>query len=167
MITCRECGHQEFAGAMFCGDCGLSLLELGGKVAVVDEEAPPEKPPALIGQGTKPLDNDAKMVLMIPISGRRLTYPLKEYAEIRVGRGVPEDADPPELNLTHDNGAQYGVSRLHALFQLTEQGMVVTDLNSTNGTTLNNFPLPPELPYPVQHGDEVQFGNLLVHLFFK
>ena len=54
------------------------------------------------------------------------------------------------------------ISRHHAELRMTAEGVLLRDLNSTNGTFLNQYRLPPELPYPIKNGDEIQFGNLLV-----
>jgi pSer/pThr/pTyr-binding forkhead associated (FHA) protein len=55
---------------------------------------------------------------------------------------------------------------MHAAFQLSKQGVVLIDLGSTNGTSLNNARLPARQPFVVQSGDEVRFGDLLIHVFF-
>ena len=57
------------------------------------------------------------------------------------------------------------VSGEHAAI-LHLQHTYVEDLNSTNGTILNGYRLPPDQAYPLNTGDEVRFGDLLVHLFF-
>ena len=64
-------------------------------------------------------------------------------------------------------GALSGVSRRHARIEVNHLGVVITDLNSTNGTRLNDFDLPPDLPYALNHGDELYFGHLLARVFFE
>lgn len=165
MVTCRECETVNNAGALFCSECGASLLELGGEVAVLDAPRAP-KPPPLVGQQVGEADVPQEIILMIPLSGRRLTLPLKG-SDIRIGRGTPGQDDPPEVDMTIENGAEYGVSRNHAVIRLIDQGVVLIDLDSTNGTNLNNYRLPPDLPYPIKSGDEIHFGSLLVHVFIR
>jgi Icc-related predicted phosphoesterase len=162
MAICKECGNDEYEGALFCSECGASLLELGGEVAVL-EQAPDPDPPPLIGQQVGTAETYEKLTFMVPLSGRKID--LEARHEIRVGRSVPGHDDPPELDTTPDNGAEYGVSRNHAVIKISEQGIVLVDLNSTNGTMLNNYRLPPELPYPIKSGDEISFGSLLMHVF--
>lgn len=163
MVICKECGNEEIEGALFCSECGNSLLELGGELAVL-EQAPDPDPPSLIGQQVGTAETYETITFMIPLSGRKLSLPTTE-TEIRVGRSVPGQPDPPQLDTTPDNGAEYGVSRNHAIIRISEQGIVLIDLNSTNGTTLNNYRLPPDLPYPIKSGDEILFGSLLMHVF--
>lgn len=163
MITCRECGHTEFSGSLFCSECGASLLELGGEVAVLDAPRAP-KPPPLVGQTVNTAELPKMLMVLIPLSSQRIALPLNK-GRLVVGRGTAGQDDPPALDMNLYHGAEFGVSRTHAVIQMTEQGIIITDLNSTNGTFLNNFRLPPDLPYPLQNGDEVQFGSLLVHIF--
>ena len=122
-------------------------------------------PPTLVGQEMM-TDVEARHVtFVIPTSGRRQTVEIKD--EIHIGRADPPRGYHPELDLTRDEGAQYGVSRRHAMIQRSSRGILLLDLNSTNGTSLNNFRIPPDLPYPLHNGDEVRFGQLLVHIFLS
>ncbi|HUS94378.1 MAG TPA: FHA domain-containing protein [Patescibacteria group bacterium] len=85
---------------------------------------------------------------------------------IRVGRSdYTRDIDP-ELDLTEDQGMEYGVSREHALLQPGNLDISLIDLGSTNGTHLNSRRLPPNEPYPLGDGDTIKFGQLLVQVFF-
>lgn len=163
MTVCRDCGHQELAGSLFCSECGASLLELGGELAVLEAPRAP-KPPPLLGQTVATQELPRLLVVFLPLTSKRVTLPLK-VGRIVVGRGTADQDPPPALDLTPHHGAEFGVSRTHAIIEITEQGITITDLNSTNGTFINNFRLPAELPYPLQNGDELQFGSLLVHIF--
>lgn len=120
--------------------------------------------PSLVGQDIGPVLEAQRVTFMIPSSGRRVVVDMRD--EIRVGRADPGQNITPELDLTSDNGAEYGVSRLHAIIQSSHRGIALLDKSSTNGTLLNNYRLPPELPYPLHNGDEIRFGRLLVHIFF-
>ena len=121
--------------------------------------------PSLLGQDIVPVVEAKQVTFVIPGSGRRVSVPMQDRIEI--GRADPGQNVVPELDLTSDNGAEYGVSRLHATIQTSHRGVALVDMNSTNGTLLNNYRLPPELPYPLHNGDEVRFGRLLVHIFFE
>ena len=165
MIRCRECEELNYDGSLFCSECGASLLELGGEVAVLDAPLAPTPPP-LLGQQVGEVELAKEMIVMIPLSGRRITFAVKGQDEIHIGRGTP-GLTPPEIDTTIENGAEYGVSRSHAVIKVTDQGIVLVDLDSTNGTTLNNYRLPPDLPYPIKTGDEIHFGSLLMHIFLR
>lgn len=57
------------------------------------------------------------------------------------------------------------ISRLHAKLtivptDMNEDDICIEDLNSTNGTLLNNVPLTPYEKYPITSGDYITFGHL-------
>ncbi|WP_280268119.1 FHA domain-containing protein [Nocardia wallacei] len=54
-----------------------------------------------------------------------------------------------------------GVSRSHARLHLDDDGLTVTDLGSTNGTSLNGSddPIPPNTPIPLHNGDRIHVGG--------
>ena len=187
MVTCKECGAKSPAGSLFCEECGAFLLErempaepAAAELAPITEvattldylpqietpfydEADMTPPPSLLGQSMDDTASVQQITFVIPVSGRRLS--LKMSDEIRVGRADPAHGYYPELDLTQDGGSQKGVSRVHASVRRSNRGVLLVDLTSTNGTSLNNFRIPPELPYPLKSGDEVRFGQLLVHVF--
>jgi hypothetical protein len=49
------------------------------------------------------------------------------------------------------------VSSRHALFEVTDEGLVVEDLDSTNGTQVNGNDV--EAPYLLRPGDRVEIGD--------
>ncbi len=57
--------------------------------------------------------------------------------------------------------ADIGVSRSHARLHLDEVGLTVTDLGSTNGTSLNGSDdlIPPHTPIPLHTGDRIHVGG--------
>jgi hypothetical protein len=168
MITCRDCGSSEYEGALFCVECGAPLFSSDDPETAklpFSSTLPEPGPPPLLGQEFGPALDAKQVTFVIPSSGRRVSLTLEE--EIHVGRADPARPNQPQLDLTYDNGAEYGVSRLHAAIQTSHRGVALVDLNSTNGTLLNNYRLPPDLPYPLHNGDEIRFGRLLVHVFFE
>lgn len=167
MIQCKDCGTNEPLGAIFCNECGAYLLGASGtaaKLPFADTLSTPSQP-TLIGQNLEKAIHAQKITFVIPNSGRRAKYPLK--AEINIGRTDPNTNWYPTLDLTPDDGADSGVSRRHAIIRTSSQGTVLLDLGSTNGTALNNFRLPPDLPYPLKSGDEIRIGQLLLHIFLE
>lgn len=52
------------------------------------------------------------------------------------------------------------VSRLHTQFEFDHQQVYVTDMGSTNGTYLNNYPLEVNRPTRLRAGDEINVGNV-------
>ncbi len=168
MIQCKECGATQYEGALFCSECGRFLMEDGRAATDVLPfsdygHRPPPPPPDDFRLEALP---EAKNItFVIPHSRHRRVIGLA--GQIRVGRSGSETDDFPELDLTDENGAELGVSRVHATIQWSNHGLVLIDLESTNGTLLNNYRLPPKRPYPLRSGDEIRFGDLLIHVFFE
>lgn len=52
------------------------------------------------------------------------------------------------------------ISRIHARFTRQEEGICVTDMNSTNGTFKNGLRLEPNETVLIEHGDELRFGRM-------
>lgn len=169
MIRCEECGKAEPSGALYCSECGALLLpgHALGQPAPLPFTDLLDNPatPVLLGQELNPVSEVSSITVVIPASGRRIHLELGD--EIRVGRADPGNNHLPELDLTEDQGSALGVSRVHALIRSSAEGIVLIDEGSANGTYLNGYHLPPQLPYPLHSGDEVRFGQLLVHLFLE
>jgi pSer/pThr/pTyr-binding forkhead associated (FHA) protein len=169
MLTCPECGKHAFEGSLFCPECGATFKfdeekSKTDSIPFVEEVGNIIEPP-LVGKGSIPVSNISSVSIIIPSSGRRIKIPLKE--QLRIGRTDPERGIEPEVDLTQDDGAQAGISRLHASILSTSQGIAIMDLNSVNGTRVNGFQIPPNLPYALNSGDEVKLGDLLIHVFFE
>lgn len=52
------------------------------------------------------------------------------------------------------------ISRIHARFDRQGEKVVMTDMNSTNGTFKNGLRMQPQETVEIEPGDEVRFGNL-------
>ena len=169
MKRCNECGEEYLDGALFCGECGASLLQKGIKhqtsdlsiPEVVDCEAPTRPLHYRLGFGIKA----DRIIFVIPSTGRRMKLDLGR--EISIGRVDSRQGIWPEVDLTMDEGVDGGVSRRHALVRNSDEGVVLVDLGSTNGTRINDRRLPPERPHLLSNGDSVRFGQLLVQIYFS
>ena len=154
---------------LFCPECGAPLQGPAdeGKTSTIpfSESTADSGSPPLVGKETKPVANVTRLRFIIPTSGRKVILPLQ--GEIRIGRRDSRRSVSPELDLNEDNGAEAGVSRLHAQIVTTAQGIAIMDLDSVNGTQVNGYRIPPNLPFALNSGDELKFGGLLVHVIFE
>jgi hypothetical protein len=171
MITCPECQLQELEGTLFCSNCGAALLadDKQGKATRAKPFAQSAQtgssPAPLVGKRAQPAGTARGIRFIIPLSGRHVTLPLGD--QLRIGRSDPRRDIEPDLDLGQDGGAEAGVSRLHAAIVQTAQGLAVMDLDSVNGTWVNNYRIPPRLPFAIDDGDELKLGELVIHVFYE
>jgi pSer/pThr/pTyr-binding forkhead associated (FHA) protein len=118
-----------------------------------------------VGTATRPTEGVAGIRFIIPASGRRITLPLQD--QIQIGRLDLQRGIQPDLDVSADSDPTAGVSRLHASIVRTPQGIAIMDLHSANGTRVNGFHIPPDLPYALNSGDELKLGDLLIHVLFE
>ncbi len=168
MIKCPDCGAAQYQGTLFCSECGAFLVA-GAPTATTPlpfaQFGRLPTPPPLLQEDSGPPEDARTITIFVPSSRKRVRFMLE--GEARIGRSDADTGHLPELDLTEFDASTHGVSRLHALLQLTSQGVALVDLDSTNGTYLNNYRLTANLPYLLTNGDEVLFGDLLVHFFFE
>jgi len=96
--------------------------------------------------------------LFIATSGVALPIPLLD--EVLIGRADPMQLQSPELDLQPYGGGSAGVSRQHARFLRRDAGWFLEDLQSTNGTYVNEVRLLPQRPVRLHSGDLVRFAQL-------
>ncbi len=96
--------------------------------------------------------------LFIATSGVALSIPVLD--EVLIGRVDPMLAQPPDVDLQPYGGGSAGVSRHHARFLHRTEGWFLEDLQSTNGTYVNEVRLLPHRPVRLHSGDLLRFAQL-------
>lgn len=77
-----------------------------------------------------------------------------------VGRFDKKQTRQPDIDLSKFGAEELGVSRHHLAINVENDHLTIIDLQSGNGTLLNNARLEPNKPYPVKHNDQIRLGNL-------
>ena len=163
MITCPYCHHTMPEGALFCEECGLSLLG-DSSTDKLKTESEPLKSGS--GWGTATLREQQRILLHIDeLTTEPLT--IQPDAEFVMGRSDPNRNIALGLDLTDYGAAEKGVSRVHAALRRSEDVLAVIDLGSTNGTFLNGQRLPAHQPRLVRDGDEIRLGELVMYIYFE
>ncbi|HEX9998667.1 MAG TPA: zinc ribbon domain-containing protein [Abditibacterium sp.] len=83
-------------------------------------------------------------------------------AEMLVGREDEDEEIYPDIDLS-DQDAGY-VHRKHATLQFENGNLSVTHLGGSNKTRLNNKPVADNIPTPVNLGDKIAFGKVVLRL---
>jgi NAD(P)H-dependent FMN reductase len=128
--------------------------ELGGEgePAVVCEAEATDEETAWVGDLGQ-IDEPHFVVTRAPI-------PLPSKQELLIGRGHPQAASVPDIDLVPHGGNEAGVSRRHARLLHDDDGWALADLGSTNGTFLNGAQLSAGQLIHLHSGDIVRLGQL-------
>lgn len=159
---CPVCKFKNEPSAVVCAFCGSPLSAEGEK----HEESTTKR----VGADTARLPEGADVAVPaghIPPEGIAI-YALghsKPVAvlvdhEFTLGRKVGEEADESIVNLAPFGAFDQGVSRQHAKIRMTAKGYEITDLDSTNGSWLNEQRLAPQVAYPLASGAQIRLGRM-------
>jgi hypothetical protein len=148
---CPACGAPRSGDDRYCEGCGF------------DFNGPPPAAgawEAVVTADRDQFDRLAVAGISFPTDYAERKFVLAE-GENRIGRsrGRP-DEQAPEIDLA-PAPVDPGVSRLHAMLERRSDGAIfLHDLGSTNGTMVNDDPVPiaPETALPLADGDRVRVG---------
>ncbi|MEP7287429.1 MAG: FHA domain-containing protein [Chloroflexota bacterium] len=87
-------------------------------------------------------------------------------SQITIGRRNPEAPEGSHVDLSAYDAFDLGVSKVHAAIQRDGDVFEVRDLNSSNGTFINGFPVSPQEPDRIKSGDEVRLANMQIRIYF-
>jgi pSer/pThr/pTyr-binding forkhead associated (FHA) protein len=147
-VFCNKCGHGNPLGSNFCSSCGASL---------VGDSVEPTTITFKIDDGAHDPDGDLELVhFEIPIGTGALVVQRGPNAGSRyfLDSPVTTAGRHPDSEIFLDDVT---VSRRHAEVRRTEDGYVVSDAGSLNGTYVNRVRIESEVP--LAHGDELQIGT--------
>ncbi len=167
MHQCPYCGDTYRSGMLFCEECGQQLTQ-GGK----DETLIPRRKqttrlmPKESFMG-RVLTRDEYDTVRLYVQNAELPIIFEPCVHTRIGRVDQSSDDRPDIDLTVYGAREKGVSRLHAAIECHDDAPVVVDLDSTNGVTVNGEVLPRGASHVLHEGDEVQFGRLVLHIYFE
>jgi pSer/pThr/pTyr-binding forkhead associated (FHA) protein len=88
-------------------------------------------------------------------------------SELVIGRRSPESVMIPDVDLARYQAEKKGVSRLHAALQRHDTTLVLTDMGSLNHTYINGQRVHAHEVRVVHDGDQLQFGQLRVNVYFE
>jgi FHA domain/zinc-ribbon domain len=159
-VFCAQCGHQNPGDSKFCSRCGAALSGPVEPPAAIDQTSTisiagldvdehDDLAGELLGEESLPAGFALLVVQRGPNAGSRF---LLDKVVTTAGRSPDSDIFLDDVT----------VSRRHAQFTRTDDGFVVADVGSLNGTYLNRERIEQA---PVGNGDEVQVGKFRL-LFF-
>ena len=135
-VSCFRCGAANLSDRLFCTSCGY---ELSDRKAAADRVAGPNGRPILA----------------------RLTFQNGQLA----GRAYLFHQDVTTIGRTNGNDLIISgrtVSRRHARFWFDTNRWYIADMQSANGTLVNNMRIQPNQAVPLNDGDIISFGDEIV-----
>lgn len=162
-VFCPVCKLKNEATATVCAHCQTPLTanqaghrttqRMAGVTQIFDTRELENKvaPP---GDG---------MVILSQESGQEIALVTED--KFILGRKV-ENVEETIVDLSAYGAYGLGVSRLHVLVRKTEKGYEICDMDSTNGTWLNDNELAPNKFYPIASGDHIRMGKMHIITLF-
>jgi len=151
--TCGSCGTTLEPDSAFCHHCG----------APAGTSAAPARERATEVQSWIPLP---ELRLVVGQNQATVRFP-RGKSELVLGRNDPMAGVFPDFDLTPFNGAMLGVSRRHARLSFEGGQLYIEDNASTNHTHVQDLQLAPHAPHPLNSGDEVRLGRLVLVIFIQ
>lgn len=182
MLTCTGCHSQQYNGTIFCPLCGKSLLlddqqpvstaSLRRKKASGSRllpsgsgQLPGAHGPLVVGAVAAPAPTAVtgrELRATLLNNGRQIKLSLQR--PILVGRSDSNHTFTPDLDLSKDGGFDGGVSRRHARITPKDAEIFIEDLDSSNGTFVNNQRVAAKTCQPLRVGDELRLGSMLIRI---
>jgi hypothetical protein len=163
---CPACGHKNAAGVTACRICGtqfdVALAEPNTTRQVDDPGGGSEFTDQFIGGLSLPQSGIAFYV-----AGVSTPIAVQTDTSFIVGRGVPEMAPGALVDLSAHDGFAMGVSRQHILVRADRDGYSVIDLESRNGTWLNDQRLVPNRAYSLPSHAQLRLGMLRLFVVYR
>src|SRR5512145_485187 len=160
---CPNCQYENTEEALKCARCGMGLPTTRIETLRVADLLP-----ELAAQHRK-LTYYGKVhpgFVAIYVMGEAAPLLFEDQGTIVLGRSALGE-DPPTVNLSKYRANLLGVSRRHAAIRVDGSEHVITDLDSSNGTWVNDELLPTNQPRPLHNGDLVRLGHLVLHVYFQ
>jgi pSer/pThr/pTyr-binding forkhead associated (FHA) protein len=153
-VFCNQCGHRNPPDSNFCSSCGSPLDVLDDRTITLTTVDPLQDATGNDDDLVVPMGELAKdTAVLIVRAGAQAGARFALDGELtRLGRH-------PDSEISLDD---ITVSRRHAEVQRTEDGYVVVDSGSLNGTYVNQERVERA---QLRHGDELQIGKFRLVFF--
>jgi hypothetical protein len=159
---------MNLEGTMFCDSCGIPLHNAISENATIPTRQLKNDPDDLSAKGTwgiARLGPGSSIIIHIRDAAEPLT--IMPSPRITFGRFDNTISVNPDIDLTPYGALEKGVSRMHAIIEFSDDTVMISDAGSANGTYLNGQRVTPNQPRILRDGDEVRFGKIIAHIYFK
>jgi hypothetical protein len=160
-LTCPICSHENVANARDCANCGAPLVPDVTTTLPVPGQLAENIRQELVLRRSKLAPGSIALYVM----GEKLPLLVDSKGQPMIlGRlGIGEQS--PIVDLSKYQAHMLGVSRQHAAITFSDGNYTIEDLNSSNGTWINENRLMPNQPRPLRNGDVVRLGQLIIFIY--
>ena len=164
MRVCPNCSAANLIDATLCKRCGMTFVPL------LTAQITPNVPGSMI----QPAPPDHRQFvsqlqsnsLLLVLAGKDQPLFLTKSNVITLGREVRGESSA-YVDFTPHDAFPLGVSRQHGVIERSRGRYFVRDLESTNGTWLNDLKLIPHEAYMLNSGDLIRMGQLGFYVYFR
>lgn len=165
MAKCPRCQHNMTDDTLLvCEKCGYNLEESPAEQTTIQRSDIGPLNAIISGWGKSTYQKRNRVFIHIQNAGEPITICPED--EFRFGR-YHKDGPSPDLDLSPYGAQEKGVSRIHAALQCEGNSLQIVDLDSTNGTYLNEEQLTPNQPHILRSGDMIRLGQLVFYVYFE
>ena len=158
---CVNCKTPYSSDELYCSTCGYILPHTFDNSTVYFERK--QSKAVDLQWGTGYFHHRAQLFLRVADSQQIIKVPLKKPA-VTLGRSV--DSDEAHLDLTPFGAFDLGVSRRHVCVYWMEDELLISDLQSANGTYLNRTRLVPGERHILRNRAVLQLAQLILRVQF-
>lgn len=155
--NCPNCGAEVMSGAGFCGNCGFDL-RTQVDVEPVNLPAPPTIPMVEHAASSTPAATQLQTPSVYLLHVQTDTKIEIPPGKLLVHLGKPNNLIAPDIDLSGLPDSDI-VSRVHGDIRNEEDAYYFEDTGSSNGTYINNVPLPPGNRHRLKVGDRISLGK--------
>jgi hypothetical protein len=166
-LFCPVCKRKNKTDAVVCVYCGAALEVLPPKSPPTTEKIAgatlvfPKGP--VHGRTDALIPEGGIAVFLVDNSNPIATLAVDEFILGRLMEGSPEEV----VDLTPFAAFSSGVSRRHAMVRRKKNKFEIIDLDSTNGTWLNEKRLTPTKAYSLPSGSTIRLGQLRLQVITR
>jgi len=163
---CPSCKLYNEPGAIFCVHCGTPFEEAQIPVVTTSRIGMPEATTPSAEHAPRPPQTVPDSGIAFFFVDEKLPFELRVESEFVIGRKT-DDSPEKIVDLVNYDAFGHGVSRRHARVRRTQTGYELIDLESTNGTWVNEQRLAPNRPYPIPSGSMLRLGRMRMYITYK
>jgi hypothetical protein len=168
-LFCPVCKMENQPGAITCTFCKTPLTHhSSGSLATLEVSEPPAHAASNWDFDHSIIGTFRGIILCVEKSPEVLK--IEKSEPFILGRNLEKlrgNKGEEIIDLSSYDAYEKGVSRQHLLIYPVEDGYGVADMDSTNGTWLNQRRLLPNRFYTLEAENEIRLGHLLIRLLWS